>query len=101
MAAKPFLGLKKRPAATGWRQSAKVNCAVLLICSVTLIVLVIVILAPGSLKPVFFFAAECDSGRVATLNLALHLLINIISTLVVSSYLVFVIRTLADCIPML
>ncbi|RYC65472.1 hypothetical protein CHU98_g744 [Xylaria longipes] len=81
MATKRAFGLKKRPAA-GWRQSAKVNCAVLLISSVALTVLAIVVLARGSLKPVFFYAADCDSGKVATRNLALHLLINIASTLV-------------------
>ncbi|KAI0875522.1 hypothetical protein GGS24DRAFT_515444 [Hypoxylon argillaceum] len=87
MGAKSFFGLSNRPAATGWRRSAKVNCAVLLISSVALTVLVIVVLAPGSLKPVFFYAAECDSGEVAAVNLALHLLINIASTLVVSKYI--------------
>ncbi|RWA10081.1 hypothetical protein EKO27_g5043 [Xylaria grammica] len=80
---KSFFSSKKRPAATGWRQSAKVNCAVLLVSSVALAVLAIVVLARSSLKPVFFYAAECDSGKVATRNLALHILINIVSTLVV------------------
>ncbi|KAI0117928.1 hypothetical protein GGR51DRAFT_545815 [Nemania sp. FL0031] len=83
MRTKPFFRLKKGPAATGWRQSAKVNCAVLLLSSVTLAVLSIVVLAQGSFKPVFFYAADCDSGKVAARNLALHLLINIASTLVV------------------
>ncbi|KAI0410837.1 hypothetical protein F5X98DRAFT_384830 [Xylaria grammica] len=82
---KSFFSSNKRPAATGWRQSAKVNCAVLLVSSVALAVLVIVVLARSSLKPVFFYAAECDSGKVATRNLALHILINIVSTLVVKS----------------
>ncbi|KAI0454720.1 hypothetical protein F5B21DRAFT_473937 [Xylaria acuta] len=81
----PFLGWKKRIAATGWRQSAKVNCAVLLIFSVVLTVLAIAVLVRGSLNPVFFYAAECDSGKVAAYNLALHLLINIASTLVLAS----------------
>ncbi|GAW25292.1 hypothetical protein SAMD00023353_0401910 [Rosellinia necatrix] len=79
---KPCFGSKKRATATGWRQSAKVNCAVLLTSSVALTVLVIVVLARGSLKPVFFYEAECDSGKVASRNLALHLLINVVSTLV-------------------
>ncbi|KAI1753957.1 hypothetical protein F4782DRAFT_545308 [Xylaria castorea] len=83
----PFFGLAKRAGATGWRQSAKVNCTVLLIFSVILTILVIVVLARGSFKPVFFYAAECDSGNVATLNFTLHLFINIASTLVVSFWL--------------
>lgn len=101
MGAKSFFGLSNGPAATGWRRSAIVNCAVLLISSVALTVLVIVVLAPGSLKPVFFYAAECDSGEVAAVNLALHLLINIASTLVVSFNLIFVFGILTDSIPIL
>ncbi|TGJ75782.1 hypothetical protein E0Z10_g10957 [Xylaria hypoxylon] len=80
---KPFISSKKKPTATGWRQSAKVNCAVLLIFSTALTAMVIVLLARGSLNPVFFYAAKCDSAKVAACNLALHLLINIASTLVV------------------
>ncbi|KAI1290665.1 hypothetical protein F5Y03DRAFT_377894 [Xylaria venustula] len=70
---------------TGWRKSAKVNCLVLLFSSVVLTALSIAALARGSLKPIFIYGADCDSGKVAAVNFALHLLINIGSTLVLAS----------------
>ncbi|KAI0550664.1 hypothetical protein F4679DRAFT_572808 [Xylaria curta] len=83
METKSFSGLVKRPALTGWRKSAKVNCTVLLVSSVVLAALVIVALARGSLEPLFFYGAECSSGKVTALYIVLHIIINIVSTLVI------------------
>ncbi|KAI0193909.1 hypothetical protein F4808DRAFT_475205 [Astrocystis sublimbata] len=78
-----FSWIKRGLRETGWRLAAKINCVVLLVSSLVLTTLSIVALARGSLKPVFFYAADCGSGEATVVNLALHLSINIVSTLVV------------------
>ncbi|KAI0193908.1 hypothetical protein F4808DRAFT_475203 [Astrocystis sublimbata] len=80
-----FSWIKRGLRETGWRLAAKINCVVLLVSSLVLTTLSIVALARGSLKPVFFYAADCGSGEATVVNLALHLSINIVSTLVVIS----------------
>ncbi|KAI1088679.1 hypothetical protein F5B19DRAFT_505454 [Rostrohypoxylon terebratum] len=71
---------------SGWRQAAKVNSIILATMSMTLIGFLIAATSKNGLdKAVFFYDGDCDGGNVAQLNTALHLLINIISTLVVTS----------------
>ncbi|KAI6083546.1 hypothetical protein F4821DRAFT_271700 [Hypoxylon rubiginosum] len=69
---------------TGWKKAAKVNCVVLLCISITLAgcLIAAVTQAGGIQKALFFYRGDCD-GNVARVNTVLHLLINIISTLVV------------------
>ncbi|KAI0880270.1 uncharacterized protein GGS22DRAFT_87675 [Annulohypoxylon maeteangense] len=71
---------------TGWRQAAKVNSIVLATMSITLIgFLIAAATKNGFDKAVFFYDGSCDGGSVAIVNMALHLLINVVSTLVVPS----------------
>lgn len=71
---------------TGWKKAAKVNCVVLIFMSVALVVCLIVVASQngGSQKALFFYNGDCDEGSVSQVNTALHLLINVISTLMVS-----------------
>ncbi|KAI1418430.1 hypothetical protein F5Y13DRAFT_176522 [Hypoxylon sp. FL1857] len=72
---------------TGWRQAAKVNCTILAAMSITLIGCLIAVAtkAGGIERSLYFFDGDCDGGNVSQVNMVLHLLINIISTLVVTS----------------
>ncbi|OTA69970.1 hypothetical protein K449DRAFT_360814 [Hypoxylon sp. EC38] len=72
---------------TGWKQAAKVNCTILAATSVTLIgCLIAVTTKVGGIKHTLpFYHGGCDGGSVSQVNVVLHLLINIISTLVVTS----------------
>lgn len=78
--------LRRVTRASGWKQSARINCACLLLLSAVLIGCVSVIAAEaGGLEKSFIFhTSSCDSGRSSVVNTALHLLINTISSLMVS-----------------
>jgi hypothetical protein len=73
-------------ASTGWKKAAKVNCALLISMSIILLIFyIVVVVRTGDFVRVLFFSeAACASQRIPVLNLFLHLLINIASTLVVS-----------------
>ncbi|KAI1204960.1 uncharacterized protein F4807DRAFT_301545 [Annulohypoxylon truncatum] len=71
---------------TGWRRAAKVNSIVLATMSMTLIGFLIAATSKNGLyKALFFYDGDCDGGSVSKVNMVLHLLINIVSTLVVAS----------------
>ncbi|KAI1817515.1 hypothetical protein GGS20DRAFT_582442 [Poronia punctata] len=80
-------GTRHGEQATGWKQAAKVNCAVLIIFSVVLLILQGVAIPHGALKVFFFYGNDCEGGIVSTINTALHIAINIASSLVVMSQL--------------
>ncbi|KAK6864134.1 hypothetical protein PG995_000662 [Apiospora arundinis] len=73
--------------ATGWRQAATVNCAILVAMSITLLGTTIGAIANtnSAMKAIMFFEGTCDGGSAAGVNLALHLLINVVSTAVLAS----------------
>ncbi|KAI0180980.1 hypothetical protein GGR52DRAFT_577653 [Hypoxylon sp. FL1284] len=68
---------------TGWKKAAKVNCVVLVCMSIALAgCLIAAVTQVGDIqKAHFFYSSNC--GNVARVNTVLHLLINIVSTLVV------------------
>ncbi|KAI0965610.1 hypothetical protein F4678DRAFT_451957 [Xylaria arbuscula] len=74
-------------ASTGWHRAAKVNCILL----VTLIIVLSSVFIPiaaeshNILKVFIFFDGSCDSAGIPLINTFLHLLINVISTLVLAS----------------
>ncbi|XXH04287.1 hypothetical protein Hte_010701 [Hypoxylon texense] len=76
----------RRNGTTGWKQAAKVNCVVLASMSVTLIGCLISATSRvgGIEKALFFYDGDCDGGSVSKVNMVLHLLINVVSTLVAS-----------------
>ncbi|KAI0452085.1 hypothetical protein F5B21DRAFT_516249 [Xylaria acuta] len=67
----------------GWKRAARVNCAILVVLSATLIGLSSTALSYGFKTALFFYAGSCSGRNVTTINIALHLLINVVSTLVV------------------
>lgn len=73
--------------ATGWRQAANVNCTVLVAMSIALLGTTIAAFAhtKGTSKASMFFQGTCDGGSAAQVNVALHLLINVVSTAVLAS----------------
>ncbi|KAI0012703.1 hypothetical protein F4779DRAFT_625800 [Xylariaceae sp. FL0662B] len=75
----------RRGHSTGWKQAANVNCIVLASMSVTLVGCLIAATSQvgGIQKALFFYDGDCDEGNVSRVNMLIHLLINIISTLVV------------------
>lgn len=77
----------RKSSSSGWKQAAKVNCITLTCMSVVLIsCLISAISRSGGLgKALFFYDGTCDGGNVSQVNMTLHLLINVVSTLVVSS----------------
>ncbi|KAI0099440.1 hypothetical protein F4814DRAFT_442966 [Daldinia grandis] len=79
-----FWGNRKN-GSSGWKQAAKVNCVILVCMSVTLVgCLISAISKSGGLrKALFFYDGNCDGGSVSQINMTLHLLINVVSTLVV------------------
>ncbi|KAI0864851.1 hypothetical protein F4860DRAFT_501026 [Xylaria cubensis] len=68
---------------SGWKRAARVNCAILAVLSATLIGLSSTALSNGFKTALFFYAGSCSGRNVTTINIALHLLINVVSTLVV------------------
>ncbi|KAI1370773.1 hypothetical protein F4677DRAFT_457612 [Hypoxylon crocopeplum] len=72
---------------TGWKQAAKVNCIVLAVMSVMLVACLIAasVQVGGIQKALFFYDGDCDGGNVSKVNMVLHLFINVVSTLVVTS----------------
>ncbi|KAI0388611.1 hypothetical protein F5Y17DRAFT_452151 [Xylariaceae sp. FL0594] len=70
---------------TGWKKAAKVNCTILITFSVLLLILQGVAVSHGSAQVLFFYANDCGGGSVTNLDTALHILINIASTLVLAS----------------
>ncbi|KAI1293215.1 hypothetical protein F5Y03DRAFT_388007 [Xylaria venustula] len=68
---------------TGWKKAAKVNCTILIIVSLILVGLSIAVIANNNFNVIFILGADCDGNLVSAVNIALHLLINIVSTLVV------------------
>ncbi|CAJ2502402.1 Uu.00g097960.m01.CDS01 [Anthostomella pinea] len=66
----------------GWKKAAKVNCVVLSVMSVALLACTIAALSHDAQHALFFYDGDCGGKNVASVNLALHLLINIVSTLV-------------------
>ncbi|KAI1750637.1 hypothetical protein F4782DRAFT_548583 [Xylaria castorea] len=68
---------------TGWKMAAKVNCAILTTASVTLVGLSIAAASTKSWNIIFILSGNCDENLISAANVALHLLINILSTLVV------------------
>lgn len=75
--------------ATGWQQAASVNCTVLVAMSVTLLGCTIGSLkhTRGAMKTYMFYEGTCagDGSGAARINLALHLVINVVSTAVPAS----------------
>ncbi|KAI5860053.1 hypothetical protein GGS23DRAFT_607060 [Durotheca rogersii] len=72
----------------GWKLAAKVNCIILVVMSIVLISCLIVATSHNggsTQKVLFFYDGDCDEGNVSKVNTALHLLINIVSTLMVTS----------------
>ncbi|KAI0868376.1 hypothetical protein GGS24DRAFT_513528 [Hypoxylon argillaceum] len=86
---------------TGWKQAATVNCILLCIISIILIGLLITtaIQAGGIEDPVLFYEGSCKQKSASYLNFFLHLLINIVSTLVVSRKVKFIFITSPMCLP--
>ncbi|KAI0186434.1 hypothetical protein EV127DRAFT_371216 [Xylaria flabelliformis] len=70
---------------SGWKKAARVNCAILAVLSATLIGLSSTALSYGFKTALFFYAGSCSGRNVTTINIALHLLINVVSTLVVTN----------------
>ncbi|KAI0100684.1 hypothetical protein F4776DRAFT_649322 [Hypoxylon sp. NC0597] len=81
-----LLGQRKNTS-TGWKKAAKINCIVLVLMSATLMGSLIAAASQvgGIQKALFFYAGDCDNGNVTQVNIALHLLINVVSTLVLAS----------------
>lgn len=79
---------------TGWKKAAKVNCLVLSLMSMFLLGCLIAAAsqAGGIQKALFFYEGDCDEDNVSRVNTVLHLLINVVSTLVVSRYIIIIIR---------
>lgn len=77
----------RKSSSSGWKQAAKVNCITLTCMSVVLIsCLISAISRSGGLgKALFFYDGTCDGGNVSQVNMTLHLLINVVSTLVLAS----------------
>ncbi|KAJ2988427.1 hypothetical protein NUW58_g3982 [Xylaria curta] len=67
---------------TGWKKAAKVNCGMLIIASLILLSLSIVVIVNNNFDLIFILSGDCEGNLVSLANLALHLLINIVSTLV-------------------
>ncbi|KAI1776297.1 hypothetical protein F4818DRAFT_413614 [Hypoxylon cercidicola] len=72
---------------TGWKRAAKINCIILVCMSIILMGLLIAAACyndsfQGAL---FLYNGTCDGGSVSQINTALHLLINVFSTLVLAS----------------
>ncbi|KAI1119882.1 hypothetical protein F5Y10DRAFT_273626 [Nemania abortiva] len=74
---------------TGWKKAAGVNCTILVLLSAALIALSGIALSHGAQTALFFYSGDCNSGNATIINFALHLLINVVSTLVVSSPIQF------------
>ncbi|KAI1412406.1 hypothetical protein F5Y13DRAFT_180178 [Hypoxylon sp. FL1857] len=72
-------------ASTGWKKAAKVNCVVLILMSVALVACLcaVTVQVGGIQEALFFYEGDCDNGNVFQVNIALHLLINVVSTLMV------------------
>lgn len=72
---------------TGWKRAAHTNSVVLSV--ITLILLVSLIVSArrshGVTKALLFFEGTCDGGTAAQLNVALHLLLNAVSTAIFAS----------------
>ncbi|KAI0906787.1 hypothetical protein F4823DRAFT_626801 [Ustulina deusta] len=67
----------------GWKKGAKVNCTILVVVSLIMIGLSSIALTNGFQTALFFYSGNCSGGNITTINLGLHLLINVVSTLVV------------------
>ncbi|KAI3319830.1 hypothetical protein HD806DRAFT_547722 [Xylariaceae sp. AK1471] len=67
---------------TGWKKAAKVNCMILVLLSVAMIILSSIALFHGAQTAIFLYSGDCISGKATAINLALHLVINVVSTLV-------------------
>ncbi|KAI1358746.1 hypothetical protein F5Y08DRAFT_350464 [Xylaria arbuscula] len=69
----------------GWHQAAKVNCILLATLSIVLSSVLVYIAAKSDniLQVVYIFDGSCHSADIPLINTFLHLLINVISTLVV------------------
>ncbi|KAI1359401.1 hypothetical protein F5Y08DRAFT_332352 [Xylaria arbuscula] len=72
---------------SGWKKAARVNCTILVILSAIRIGLSSTALSQGFKTALFFYSGSCSSHHVSTINTSLHLLINVVSTLVVWSWL--------------
>ncbi|KAI0538408.1 hypothetical protein GGR58DRAFT_513099 [Xylaria digitata] len=70
---------------TGWHRAAKINCALLAVINIILLIILIYAAAksPSILSLEYIYSGSCNSDGIPLVNLFLHLLINIISTLVV------------------
>ncbi|KAI0843705.1 hypothetical protein F5Y06DRAFT_255622 [Hypoxylon sp. FL0890] len=81
------LSRRRKNTSTGWKKAAKVNCVVLVLVSATLMGCLIAAASQvgGIEKAWFFYAGDCDNGNVSRVNISLHLLINVVSTLVLAS----------------
>ncbi|KAI1112993.1 hypothetical protein F5Y14DRAFT_419253 [Nemania sp. NC0429] len=70
---------------TGWKRAARVNCAVLIITSLILVPLSITAASYDNFQTILILGGDCAGMLIPAVNLALHLLINILSTLVLAS----------------
>ncbi|KAI0538383.1 hypothetical protein GGR58DRAFT_501217 [Xylaria digitata] len=66
----------------GWKRAARVNCAILIAFSIAMLVLTATVSSYGFQTALFSYSGSCDGGSVKNINLALQLLINVVSTLV-------------------
>ncbi|KAK9420702.1 hypothetical protein SUNI508_00793 [Seiridium unicorne] len=72
---------------SGWRRAAHVNSVILIVLTALLLsCLIASITETGSVTvSLFFFEGGCDGGSATQTNVALHLLLNIVSTAVFAS----------------
>ncbi|ORY59505.1 uncharacterized protein BCR38DRAFT_412520 [Pseudomassariella vexata] len=72
---------------SGWKQAANVNSTVLIVMSLTLLACLITSVSQtgGLAKAFMFYEGTCNGGSASRVNVALHLLLNIVSTAILAS----------------
>ncbi|KAI1342586.1 hypothetical protein F5Y15DRAFT_373244 [Xylariaceae sp. FL0016] len=70
---------------TGWRAQATINCAILTVASAALVSCSVVAALRNDGKIINLYSGECNGSPISRVNTGLHLLINVISTLVLGS----------------
>ncbi|KAI3317298.1 hypothetical protein HD806DRAFT_527196 [Xylariaceae sp. AK1471] len=76
-------GSRRERSSPNWKRAARVNCIILICLSALLLVVLSLVLQHGVNKVIFFYSADCKENSASHVNTGLHLLINIISTLVI------------------
>ncbi|KAI1850745.1 hypothetical protein JX266_004027 [Neoarthrinium moseri] len=84
-----FIGVRRRPGdrSSNWRRAAHVNSIVLVIVTIILISCLIASITQtgGLVKSFMFHEGTCDGGSASKTNVALHLLLNVVSTAIFAS----------------